>query len=90
MKDKVLNHKKRILVIKRNLKFLFIIFVTVFITVAFAKYVSDILFDGKNSLKVYTALKEQKQQLKENIKNLQIDNARLQKEYFELKNLEPE
>jgi len=38
-------------------------------------------------LQVYTALKEQKQRLKENIIYLQINNARLQKEYFELKSV---
>ncbi len=76
--------------LKKKLKFIILVSFAVMLTIAFAKYVSDILFDGKNSLDVYTKLKKQKQQLNYSIKKLQFDNARLQKEYFELKNLEPE
>ena len=75
---------------KNSVKFIAIVFISVAVTILLAKYVSEILFDGKNSLKVYNALKQQKDKLKSSIKQLQFDNARLQKEYFELKNLEPE
>jgi hypothetical protein len=73
-----------------NIRFIIITIVTVTVTLLFARYVSQILFDGKNSMKVYNILKLQEVHLKSNITLLQFDNARLQKEYFELKNLEPE
>ncbi|VAY88409.1 hypothetical protein MNB_ARC-1_1006 [hydrothermal vent metagenome] len=43
---------------------------------------------GKNSLDVLTKLEKQEQMLKKEIKYLLANNAKLQKEYFELKNLE--
>jgi len=76
--------------IKYKVKFIFIVLIAIVCTVWFASYVSNILFEGKNSLKVYNTLKQQKGQLHYNIRRLQLENARLQKEYFELKNLEPE
>ena len=76
--------------LKGKLKFITLVVVAVILTILLARYVSELLFEGKNSLKVYDALKQQKQHLQFNIKRLQLDNARLQKEYFELKNLEPE
>ncbi len=82
--------KKKKSKIKGKVKFILFVILTIIITVILAKYVSNLLFEGKNSLKVYNVLKQQKEQLHYNIKKLQLDNARLQKEYFELKNLEPE
>ena len=76
--------------LKKKINFIFIVVISVFVTIIFAKYIANIMFDGKNSLEVYSGLKQQKKQLEYNIKNLQLDNARLQKEYFELKNLEPD
>ena len=76
--------------IKVKIKFIFIVCGAIILTVLFASYVSELLFNGKNSLKVYNALKKQKTSLQFSIKKLQYDNARLQKEYFELKNLEPD
>ncbi len=76
--------------LKKKIKFILVVIVAIIITIVFARYVSELLFEGKNSFKVYDALKSQKNQLQDNIKDLQFDNARLQKEYFELKNLEPE
>jgi hypothetical protein len=73
-----------------KLKFIILVFCTTIITFLSAYYVSNLLFDGKNSYKVYNTLKQQKIQLQLSIKELQLSNARLQKEYFELKNLEPE
>ena len=59
------------------------------ITIFLSYHVSNILF-GDNSLEVYNSLKHKKEYLQSEIKRLQQDNAHLQKEYFELKNLEPE
>jgi len=50
-------------------------------------YVGTLLY-GKNSLDVLTKLEKQEQMLKKEIKYLLANNAKLQKEYFELKNLE--
>ncbi len=74
----------------KKIKFVFIVSFAIILTLVFARYVSELLFEGKNSYKVYSALKEQKEYLDFTIKQIQFDNARLQKEYFELKNLEPE
>jgi cell division protein FtsB len=84
------NNKNKKQEIKNKIKFIFMVIVAIVCTIWFASYVSNLLFDGKNSLKVYSALKQQKGQLHYNIKQMQLENARLQKEYFELKNLEPE
>jgi len=51
---------------------------------------ASLLFTGKNSLETYESLKTKKVQLENKIKSMQIANAKLQKDYFELKNLEPE
>jgi hypothetical protein len=44
---------------------------------------------GENSLSVLNLLKEKKQSLSLEDRTLKIENQRLQKEYFELKQLEP-
>jgi cell division protein FtsB len=74
----------------KKINFILLSLLTVIITVLLARYVSELLFEGRNSFKVYSKLKQQKEQLQYNITKLQFSNARLQKEYFELKNLEPE
>lgn len=66
------------------------IFLLVAVTIIFALYVAKLLFSGKNSLETYENLKTKKVQLEQEIKRLQKQNALLQKDYFELKNLEPE
>ena len=66
------------------------IFLLVAVTIIFALYVAKLLFNGKNSLETYENLKTKKVQLEQEIKRLQKQNALLQKDYFELKNLEPE
>jgi len=48
-----------------------------------------ILINGENSLTVLKQLKEKKVILLENGKKLKRENQRLQKEFFELKQLEP-
>ena len=59
------------------------------ITIFLGYHVANILF-GDTSLEVYNSLKYKKEYLQKEIKRLQMENAHLQKEYFELKNLEPE
>ena len=75
---------------KLNLKIVIAIFLLVAVTIVFALYVAKLLFNGKNSLETYENLKTKKVQLEQEIKRLQKQNALLQKDYFELKNLEPE
>ena len=48
-----------------------------------------ILMYGENSLTVLNHLQIQKKSLLKKEKNLKAENQRLQKEYFELKQLEP-
>lgn len=57
--------------------------------VAFGIYVGNMMF-GKRSLDVMLALQAQKERLAEDVEILKKRNAQLQKEYFELKGLEPE
>ncbi|MDE6978889.1 MAG: hypothetical protein K2O85_04905 [Helicobacter sp.] len=47
------------------------------------------LFFGANSLEVLLDLRQKQNALNIKVEILQNDNARLQKEYFELKGLEP-
>lgn len=70
-------------------KFSLIAILSIAITLFLSYHVANILF-GDNSLEVYSSLKNKKEYLQKEIKRLQLDNAHLQKEYFELKNLEPE
>ncbi|QKF83330.1 FtsB family cell division protein [Halarcobacter ebronensis] len=70
-------------------KFSLIAVLSTAVTVFLGYHVSNILF-GDNSLEVYSSLKHKKEYLQSEIKRLQEENAYLQKEYFELKNLEPE
>jgi uncharacterized membrane protein len=70
-------------------KFILIVFISLIITVFFSYHAVNVLF-GDNSLQVYNSLKYKKDYLEGEILRLQRENAYLQKEYFELKNLEPE
>ena len=54
----------------------------------FGVYVGILIY-GENSLTVLNQLKEKKQGLFQEEKSLKTENQRLQKEYFELKQLEP-
>ncbi len=74
----------------RGFKFTPSVIVSIIITIFFANYIASLLFSGKNSLDTYGNLRTKKVQLEEEIKRLQLENASLQKDYFELKNLEPE
>ena len=72
-----------------NKRFIVISILLVVTTLIFTFYVANLLF-GKNSYEVYKQLLSQKQTLQYKIKKLQLENAKLQKQYLELKNLEPE
>jgi len=54
----------------------------------FGIYVGVLMY-GENSLTVWNQLKEKKKNLIEEEKVLKVENQRLQKVYFELKQLEP-
>jgi len=70
-------------------KFIGIVLLSLVLTVYLSYHATNVLF-GDNSLQVYNSLKDKKEYLEEEILRLQKENAYLQKEYFELKNLEPE
>lgn len=55
----------------------------------FGLYVGSLLF-GVDSLSVLNELKQKEKTLTVNIEKLKEENAKLQKEYFELKGLEPQ
>lgn len=59
----------------------------VFLIVALGVYIGVLLF-GDNSLQVLMGLEEYESYLKEDIERLKGENATLQKEYFELKELD--
>jgi len=54
----------------------------------FGIYIGVLIY-GENSLTVLQHLKEKKRLLKQEAKILKVENQKLQKEYFELKQLEP-
>jgi len=70
-------------------KFIVIAVVSIVFTIFLSYHVANTLF-GTNSLEVYNSLKYKRIYLEKEITRLQEENAYLQKEYFELKNLEPE
>ena len=88
-KNRGMSEKTRAPSGKNMNKFFVISLLSIIGTILLANYVASLLF-GKNSLEVYTSLSKKEIYLKSEIKRLQQENARLQKEYFELKNLEPE
>lgn len=59
------------------------------IIVMFGVYIGNLLF-GKDSVEVLIDLQNKKESLKHEVERLKEDNAKLQKEYFELKELEPQ
>ena len=69
--------------------FMLVVIFSLLATVYFAYHWVNLLF-GDNSIQVYNSLKHKKEYLEDKISRLQKENAYLQKEYFELKNLEPE
>lgn len=69
--------------------FMLVVIFSLLATVYFAYHWVNLLF-GDNSIQVYNSFKHKKEYLEDEISRLQKENAYLQKEYFELKNLEPE
>jgi cell division protein FtsB len=74
---------------KRGTLFYLKIAFLIFIVISFGIYVGDLLF-GKSSLDVLLSLQNDKEVLKKNVHNLKEQNAILQKEYFELRDLDPD
>ena len=62
--------------------------VTIIGILLFGIYVGVLMY-GENSLTVLNQLKEKKQNLIQDERALKVENQRLQKVYFELKQLEP-
>ncbi|DAB35138.1 MAG TPA: septum formation initiator [Sulfurospirillum sp. UBA12182] len=60
-----------------------------FVVVFFGIYVGNLLF-GKSSLDVLLNLQSDKEVLEKKVSDLKEQNAILQKEYFELKGLDPD
>ncbi len=73
---------------KEKLSFILKIAFLVMMVIALGVYVGDLLF-GKNSLEILLNLQEKKSELKQQIKSYKKNNAILQKNYFELLQLEP-
>jgi len=73
----------------KGVSFYLKIFSLVVIVIGFGIYVGDMLF-GKSSLDVLLNLQSEKQILEQSVEALKTQNAILQKEYFELKDLDPE
>ncbi|WP_024955488.1 septum formation initiator [Sulfurospirillum arcachonense] len=73
----------------KGVSFYLKIFALVAIVTVFGIYVGDMLF-GKSSLDVLLNLQSDKQSLEQRVESLKDKNAILQKEYFELKDLDPE
>jgi len=75
--------------IKKSVKAFYVkIFLSFLAGILLGIYVGDVLF-GNSSLEVLLDLQEGRGDLKQNIKIIKQKNALLQKEYFELKQLEP-
>jgi len=72
-----------------NLSFYLKILGLIFLVSLFGFYIGDVLF-GKSSLDVLLNLQEDKDTLTSKIKSLKDENAVLQKEYFELRQLDPD
>ncbi len=73
----------------KSVSFYLKIFSLLVVVVGFGIYVGDMLF-GKSSLDVLLNLQSDKQILQQSVENLKKENAILQKEYFELKDLDPD
>ena len=73
----------------KGVSFYLKIFSLLVVVVGFGIYVGDMLF-GKSSLDVLLNLQSEKQILEKSVETLKKENAILQKEYFELKDLDPD
>ena len=86
--SKILNEFENEEIKKSEKAFYVKIFLSLLAVIFLGIYVGDLLF-GKSSLEVLLDLQEGRGDLKQNIKIIKQKNALLQKEYFELKQLEP-
>lgn len=59
------------------------------VVILFGIYVGDVLF-GKSSLDVLLGLQNDRDALEQRVYDLKQENAALQKEYFELRQLDPD
>ena len=57
--------------------------------ILFGVYIGDLFF-GRSSLDVLLGLESEKEQLERRVEELKHENAALQKEYFELRQLDPD
>ena len=73
----------------RGGSFYFKILTLIVVVAGFGIYVGDMLF-GKSSLDVLLNLQTVKENFQKNVDSLKEKNAILQKEYFELKDLDPD
>ncbi len=69
--------------------FILKIFILIMVVIGLGLYVGNLLY-GKNSLDVLLSLQDKKELFKSEIQKYKNENAKLQKEYFELLQLEPE
>ena len=65
-------------------------FFSLFLAICIAGIYFGNLFFGTNSLSVLFELQNKEKQISKEVKNLMNENAKLQKELFELKGLEPQ
>ena len=82
--------KSKRVFLKKNYSFLKNAVVSIFIIIILGLYIGCLAFSSKNSYDVYKKLRYEKKALTVNIDILQDQNAKLQKKFFELENLEPE
>ncbi len=88
--DEILDEYENKKIEKNNKSLIFLkLFGLVILVVLFGIYVGNMLF-GKSSLDVLLNLQEDKKKLINRVYHLKKENARLQKEYFELKQLDPD
>ena len=73
----------------RNFSFYLKILSLVVVVAGFGIYIGDMLF-GKSSLDVLLNLQTVEKSLEKRVESLKNENAILQKEYFELKDLDPD
>lgn len=73
----------------KSLSFYFKILTLVVLVTGFGIYIGDMLF-GKSSLDVLLNLQSIEKSLEIRVDSLRHENAILQKEYFELKDLDPD
>ncbi len=74
---------------KKGLYLILKISFLIVVVIGLGVYVGDLLY-GKNSLEVLLNLQDKKTLFKNEIQKYKKENAKLQKEYFELLQLEPE